>query len=137
MLLDDEKFNDWLVLCQADGFRYVITAYSPEIRSEMVWLDHDATGLKALFDGLPQHIRVGGSFRRHLGAVISLGVNGDASDFRSSVAVYHTSERGESKLYALATYYDSLVRVKDETRLARRKVHMDTRLVEFGPHVII
>ena len=32
-------------LCDAD-FRYTITAYSPEIRKEMIWLDHDKAGMQ-------------------------------------------------------------------------------------------
>ena len=35
-------------LCD-EGFRYKITTYSPEIRKEMVWLDHDKQGMETLF----------------------------------------------------------------------------------------
>jgi methanesulfonate monooxygenase small subunit len=54
LALDDRDFKAFLDLCD-DGFRYKVTAYSPEIRKEMVWLDHDKKGMETLFTQLPRH----------------------------------------------------------------------------------
>ena len=57
MTLDDKKFSDFIGLCD-EGFRYRITAYSPEIRKEMTWLEHDRAGMQLLFNNLPRHKRL-------------------------------------------------------------------------------
>ena len=41
-------------MCDED-FRYTIATYSPEIRRDMVWLDHDRKGMETLFGNLPKH----------------------------------------------------------------------------------
>lgn len=52
--LDKGNFAQWLDLC-APEFRYTITTYSPEIRKQMVWLEHDREGMEDLFKMLPKH----------------------------------------------------------------------------------
>ena len=47
-LLDERRWDDWLELTTRD-FRYQIGAYSPEIRKEMTWLEHDREGLRTQF----------------------------------------------------------------------------------------
>ena len=47
-LLDEKNFPGFLDLCDP-SFHYAITAYSPEIRKEMTWLEHDKAGMKLLF----------------------------------------------------------------------------------------
>ena len=47
MTLDDKKFNDYLDLCDP-AYHYAITAYSPEIRKEMTWLEHDKAGMQEI-----------------------------------------------------------------------------------------
>ncbi len=42
-MLDARNFKDWLDLC-AEEFTYVIRAFSPEIRRDMVFLDLDLEG---------------------------------------------------------------------------------------------
>src|SRR5262249_32031475 len=53
LLLDHEKFGEWLALC-APEFSYRITTYSPEIRRQMTWFEQDVAGLKAMIDLLPK-----------------------------------------------------------------------------------
>ena len=45
LALDEKNFKAYLDLCDAD-FRYTITAHSPEIRKDMIWLDHDKAGMQ-------------------------------------------------------------------------------------------
>src|SRR5688572_33152293 len=54
LALDAKDFNGFLALCD-DEFRYTIATYSPEIRREMVWLDHDRKGMETLFTNLQRH----------------------------------------------------------------------------------
>ncbi len=53
-LLDERRFGEWVDLTAID-FRYRIHAYSPDIRREMTWLDHDRAGMVALIELLPKH----------------------------------------------------------------------------------
>ena len=54
LALDARDFKAFLDLCDAE-FRYSITTHSPEIRRDMVWLDHDRKGMETLFTNLPKH----------------------------------------------------------------------------------
>src|SRR4029450_3917898 len=51
---DARHFKGFLDLCDAP-FHYSITAYSPEIRKDMIWLAHDRAGIETLFPNLPRH----------------------------------------------------------------------------------
>ena len=54
LMLDEKNYKGYLDLCDGD-FRYTITAHSPEIRKDMIWLDHDKPGMQTLFNQLPRH----------------------------------------------------------------------------------
>src|SRR6187549_1692154 len=54
LALDEKNFKAYLDLCDGE-FHYTITAHSPEIRKDMVWLDHDKAGMQSLFTNLPRH----------------------------------------------------------------------------------
>src|ERR1700675_3194028 len=54
LLLDDRDFGGYLDLCD-DAFHYRITTFSPEIRKDMVWLEHNKQGMQMLFNNLPKH----------------------------------------------------------------------------------
>ena len=136
ILLDDERYEAWLELL-APGFHYRITAYSEEIQKEMTWLDHDAEELKSLFENLPAHVRVLGTYRRQVGVFEEIGRDQETVKLNSSVIVYHTTPPGASKLFAIARYLDTVSVEDGAYRLAAREVRLETRQLEFGPHVII
>ena len=136
-LLDESEYEGWLALCDAEKFRYTITAYSTEIAREMVWLDHDVTGLKTIFAGLAQHVSVGGFFQRHVGKLRISAIDDERASAVSSISVYHTDHRGASKLFALARYEDTVGNSAHGLTLISRKVQMDTRQLSLGPHVIL
>ena len=46
LALDEKDFKGYLDLCD-ESFRYTISAHSPEIRKDMIWLDHDQAGIAA------------------------------------------------------------------------------------------
>jgi len=54
MALDAKDFAGYLELCDP-GYRYTISAYSPEIRKEMVWLQHDKRACNCSSRNLPKH----------------------------------------------------------------------------------
>lgn len=136
-LLDESQYDGWLALCDPEKFRYTITAYSTEIAREMVWLDHDVTGLKSIFAGLAQHVSGGGLFQRHVGKLRLSAIDAERVSAVSSISVYHTDPRGASKLFALARYEDTVANSVRGPILESRKVHMDTRQLSLGPHVIL
>ena len=63
LLLDEERFDDYLDICTSD-FRYAIKTYSAEIRREMTWLSTTREQLATLFAGLPEHVRSGDVLHR-------------------------------------------------------------------------
>src|SRR3974377_1333807 len=65
LLLDDEKFMEWLAFCAPD-FSYRITTYSPEIRRHMTWYEQDVAGLKGMIEMLPKHNTDHGRLTRHV-----------------------------------------------------------------------
>ena len=72
VLLGEKKYEEWMALCTPD-YRYMITAYSEEIRKDMIWRDLDLEELSALFKDLPTHIVMPGGYRRHLGVCREVG----------------------------------------------------------------
>ena len=74
LALDAKDYKAFLALCD-DDFRYTISTYSPEIRREMVWLDHDRKGMETLFTNLPRH-------------------NSDHSPLTRHATVYTVEEKG-------------------------------------------
>ena len=55
--LDEELYEDFLSLCDAD-FHYQVSAFSPELGKEMVWLDHDYKEIRNLMLLIHQHVRM-------------------------------------------------------------------------------
>ena len=110
--LDLEDFGGFLDLC-APQFTYRITAFSPEIRKEMVWLQHDREGMQSVFENLYDHVRRLGSLHRH---VTVYGIDQpDDGLFRvtSSFQVTHTDLEGRSKMFAVGRYFDLVCETED------------------------
>ena len=55
----------------------------------------------------------------------------------SSMVVYHTDLQGISNLFAVARYVDLIDITGEHLRLSDREVRLETRLLDFGPHVIL
>ena len=142
--LDESRFGAFLELT-AEDFRYRITAYSPEIRKQMTWLEHDRAGLAALFELLPKHHVDHAVWFRH--AVLSQLVQQAPEQVRAltSLAIYHTQvdvgdahlTAGESRLFAVGRYHDTLRQVRGRWLLAERNVHLETRQLGIGTHLIV
>jgi len=144
LLLDEQRFEDWLALT-ASRFRYRIGAYSPEIRKEMTWLDHDRDGMHALFELLGKHHVDHATWFRH--AVVQRVTQEGPETLRAvtQLAIFHTSvdvgdvhvEAGSTRLFAVARYHDELVLENGRWLLADRLARLDTRQLGIGSHVIV
>lgn len=134
--LDAEDWDDFLALC-APGFQYQVTAFSPEIRRDMIWFDQDRDGLQALFEMVPQHLRRLGSLLRHVSVgEIELG-EGNRWQALSTVQCFHTDQDGSTRLLAVGRYTD-VVQVEEGTgRLLSRITRLETRDLGVGSHVPI
>lgn len=133
--LDEGDFPGWLDLC-APEFRYTITAYSPEIRKEMVWLDHDRDGMEGLFKMLPKHNSDHSPLTRHASVyVVDLDEEGNEATAITSVVVYRTAmDGGATDLFAVGKYFDTVSLEGEVPLLAGRNVRLDTRELGIGSH---
>lgn len=129
MLLDDERFDQWLELC-APEMRYTIETYSPEIRREMTWLNLDRTGLAQLFGTLRHHERDPGTLVRHP-SILDLKIDADGlrANAMTSVMIARTAADGATGLFAVARYYDIFSTMGASPLLAARRVQLFTRIL--------
>jgi len=136
LLLDENKFNEFLDLC-SDDFHYTITAYSPEARTEMTWMDENKVSMKRMFDVLPRHNSDHSPLSRH---ATVYRVDYDESKKQASVVsalqVFKTSlDGGVTQLFAVAKLYDTISLNGDGVRLLSRNVRLDTRMLGIGSHI--
>lgn len=134
--LDLEDFDGYLELCAPD-FTYRITTYSAEIRKEMIWLQHDLEGMKALFENYYDHVRRLGSLHRHV-TVYTIDKQDDGLlELTSSFQVTHTDLDGQSKLFAVGRYHDLVRETEFGPRLHARNARLETRELGSGSHLPI
>ena len=134
MALDDGDFKGFLALCEAD-FRYRVTAYSPEIRKDMVWLDHDRRGMETLFTNLPRHNSDHSPLTRHA-TVYTVKIDGEQAEVVSALQVFRTAlDGGATELFSVARLHDTIRLGGEGPRLAQRVVKMGTRQLGFGTHI--
>ena len=135
LALDDRDFKGFLALCDED-FHYTITTYSPEIRKDMVWLDHDRKGLDTLLTNLPRHNSDHSPITRHA-TVYTVDVGGDGTaSVVSALQVFRTQlDGGASELFAVGRLHDTVKLNGAHPKLAKRVVKLDTRLLGYGYHI--
>lgn len=136
LALDDRQFADYLALCD-EAYRYRITAYSPEIRKEMTWLEHDKAGMQTLFQNLPRHNSDQSPITRHITVYT---VKEDAATGRaqvlSALQVFKTSlDGGTTELFAVGKVHDEIVLGDAGPKLLDRNVRLDTRMLGIGYHI--
>lgn len=144
LLLDGQRFQAWLERV-APTFHYRIVAYSPEIRKEMTWLEHDRAGLVALFELLPKHHVDHAQWQRH---AVVYQVREDGEDTLraiTSLVVHHTVydvgdahlDAGVTRVFAAGRYHDVFRRIEGRWLLAERSVRLETRQLGIGTHLIV
>jgi methanesulfonate monooxygenase small subunit len=136
LALDAGDFKAYLALCD-DGFRYTVTAHSPEIRKDMIWLDHDKAGMQLLFNNLPRHNSDHSPLARHAHVyTVEPAADGKSADVVSTLQIYRTTlDGGATELFAIGRYLDTVSLEGDKPRLSKRIVRMETRQFGFGYHV--
>jgi methanesulfonate monooxygenase small subunit len=134
MALDERDFKGFLALCDP-AFRYKVTVFSPEIRKEMVWLDHDRGGMETLFTNLPRHNSDHSPLTRHA-TVYTVKMNGQSAEVVSALQVFRTQlDGGATELYAVGRLIDTVKLDGEAPKLASRVVRVETRQLGFGTHI--
>lgn len=136
LLLDEKDFKGYLDLCD-EGFRYTIATHSPEIRRDMIWLDHDKNGMTTLLTQLPRHNSDHSPLTRHA-TVYTVRVDsaGQQGDVVSALQVFKTAlEGGATELFAVGKYLDTVKLADGKLLLLRRVVKLDTRMLGIGYHI--
>ena len=134
LALDAGDYKTFLALCTPD-FRYTVSTYSPEIKREMVWLDHDRKGMETLFIGLPRHNSDHSPLSRHA-TVYTVEPDGARAKVVSALQVFRTQlDGGTTELFAVGRFHDTVALDGGAPKLARRLVRLDTRQLGYGYHV--
>lgn len=136
MTLDDKKFSAYLDLCDP-AYHYAITAYSPEIRKEMTWLEHDKAGMQTLFTNLPKHNSDQSPLTRHVTVyTVAPSADGKEAEVVSALQVFRTSlDGGSTELFAVGKLLDRVSLEGGVPRLLARNVRLDTRMLGYGYHI--
>jgi len=136
LALDAMDYKGYLNLCD-DSFRYTVTAHSPEIRKEMIWLDHDKKEMTLLFNNLPRHNSDHSPLARHANVyTVEPAPDGKSAAVVSSLQVYKTTlDGGATELFAIGRYLDTVSLEGAAPKLAKRIVRLETRQFGFGYHV--
>lgn len=134
LALDAKDFRAFLALCDED-FRYTIFTHSPEIRRDMVWLDHDRKGMETLFTNLPRHNSDHSPLTRHA-TVYTVEINGASAEVVSAIQVFKTDlDGGATELFAVGRFHDTVKFADGAAKLAKRVVKLETRLLGYGYHI--
>ncbi len=142
LCLDDQKWNEWLELCD-DNFEYAIRAYSPEIQHDMTYLSGTRQDLSTLTEMLPKHNTDQSPLRRHCTVYsVEFDESGDTATAISSLAVYQNYldgvnshvDAGETHLFLVGRYIDKLRFDGDNAKFIEREVRLDTRRLDKGSH---
>lgn len=134
LALDARDYKAFLGMCE-DDFRYTIATYSPEIRRDMVWLDHDRKGMETLFGNLPKHNSDHSPLTRHA-TVYTVEVDSGVANVVSALQVFRTLlDGGATELFAVGRFHDTVKLDGAAAKLARRLVKLETRLLGYGYHV--
>ena len=136
LLLDEKDFKGYLDLCD-EQFRYTIATHSPEIRRDMIWLDHDKNGMTTLLNQLPRHNSDHSPLTRHATVyTVRYDAAKQQGDVVSALQVFKTAlEGGSSELFAVGKYLDTVKFNGGKLLLLRRVVKLDTRMLGIGYHI--
>ncbi|EGK72028.1 Methanesulfonate monooxygenase, hydroxylase beta subunit [Methyloversatilis universalis FAM5] len=136
LIMDRCDFKGYLDLC-APEYQYRITTYSPEIRKDMTWLEHDKAGMKSLFDNLHRHNSDKSPISRHINVcLVDIDDAAEEAEVTSTIQVFRTTlDGGETELFAVGKLYDKVAFGQGGPALRSRNVRLDTRLLGYGYHI--
>lgn len=142
IFLDDEKWEEWLGLCNED-FEYAIRCFSPEINQDMTYLRGKKHDLASLVKLLPKHNTDHSALHRHTTVyLVDVADNGRSATAVSSFAVYQTLldgnnshiDAGESHLFLVGKYYDKLSLDGNRPMFLSREARIYERRLDKGSH---
>ena len=142
LYLDDEQWPEWLDLCSED-FNYRITSYSPEIRKDMIYFSHSFSELKSMTEMLPKHNTDHSPLKRHAVVyTVNLAENRASAEAVTSVVIYQNMldgvnshiDSGETRLFCVGRYIDSLVIFGNQAKFADREMRLENRRLDKGSH---
>ena len=142
LLLDDQKFADWLDLCDGD-FTYAIVAFSPEIRRDMTYFSGNRNQLATMIGLLPKHNTDHSPLKRHATVYsVALDEGGKTAEAITSVVIYQNMldginshiDSGENRLFVVGRYHDTLRLNGGAPKFVRRHVRLETRRLDKGSH---
>ena len=145
LLLDDEKWDDFLSLCDKN-FIYTIKAYSPEISRDMIYLSGNRAELVTMCEMLPKHNTDHSSLKRHATVyTVDIEQNGADATSVTSLVVYQNMfdginshiDAGENRLFLIGKYIDKFKVDQKSASFVEREVRLDTRSLSKGSHFIV
>lgn len=136
LLLDEKNFKGYLDLCDPQ-YRYTISAHSPEIRKEMIWLDHDKAGMETLFTQLPRHNSDHSPLQRHATVyTVEIDEANKQANVVSALQVFKTTlDGGITELFGVGKMYDTVRLNGSGATLLKRNIKLDTRMLGIGYHI--
>lgn len=134
--LDASDFPGFLALCDQQ-FNYQISAHSPEIRKDMIWLEHNLAGMQLLFKNLHKHNSDKSLLSRHTTVyTVEFSADGKSAEVVSGLQVYRTTlNGGATGLFAIGKIHDKVVLGEEGARLQDRRIKLDTRMLGIGFHI--
>lgn len=142
LLLDDQRWNDWLALC-AEDFTYDIKSWSPEINYDMTYLHASRKDLDSLIRLLPKHNTDHSPLTRHTSVyTVEISPDGTTAQTVSSVVIFQHMldgtnshiDAGESRLFLVGKYYDQLRFDDAGVKFVSREVRLLNRRLDKGSH---
>lgn len=142
LYLDDQKWNDWLELCD-ENFQYAIKAYSPEIRRDMIYMSGSRKDLATLTQLLPKHNTDHSPLKRHATVyTVDVDEKSKTATAVTSFVVYQTLldginshlDAGESRLFLVGRYLDKFRLDGGKARFVEREVRLENRRLDKGSH---
>lgn len=142
LLLDDQRWDDWLALC-TDDFTYDIKSWSPEINYDMTYLHASHKDLGSLIRLLPKHNTDHSPLTRHTSVYsVELSPDGATAQVVSSVVIFQHLldgtnshiDAGESRLFLVGKYYDQLRFEDGSAKFTARELRLLNRRLDKGSH---
>ncbi|KAF3999620.1 methanesulfonate monooxygenase [Glaciimonas immobilis] len=134
--MDDKDFDGYLGLCDT-AFHYSVSTYNPEIRKDMIWLEHDLEGMKTLFSNLSKHnSNYYPLSRRARIYVVEKLEDGLKTKVTSALQVFRTSlDGGVTELFAMGKMIDVVQMYDEGLKFLDRNIRLEARMLGFGFHI--
>lgn len=143
LCLDDQKWDEWLDLCDED-FEYSITAYSPEIRRDMTYMSGNRKDMALIVGMLPKHNSDHSPLKRHATVyTVDVDEDGKTATAVTSLVIYMGMldginshiDSGESRLFVTGKYFDKFRIDGGKVKFIEREVKIDNRRLDKGSHL--